>query len=443
MECRELKKLFSKISKDVRKISGNIYFFFHYTFHDLRHCQTMSKMLENLIHLQYPEYWSLRIAIYLHDTGMLINPRYWHKLRIPKDELSPPGDDLIANLEENAIVRSFLEKLGMSFEEAFFDGSGYLGLPPPLREKPWDEFSFIEKMVIRTVMRTLHPQIGDWAVRKRFIGEYPLECRKVAEMIGGMVRLHEDKTDERIRNLGLWEIAESPVKTNQKKLTALLILLDSLDCAGQSRASPEALDEIIDDVRMLEERMIEIEAEKDGKVSKGYGSLTHWVFKKYIRGVKVNKKKARITIVTETSTPSYLAGILFFEIANNVWPKYYLVSGILKEYKDIKDMRFHFDLAVQIPGPNRELKLFIGEEMRRIGSEFSGTYVDISELPPQLREKYKFKKIELPRALALLLGYGGTYDDYANKLAKEHVCRLLVELSSEQRSLLEPIFGCG
>ncbi|MEM2868456.1 MAG: hypothetical protein QXR84_08275, partial [Candidatus Bathyarchaeia archaeon] len=101
--------------------------------------------LRNSIRLQYPELWSLRMAIYLHDIGMFINPRYWHKLGVPKDGLSPPGEDLIADLEEDAIVKSLLESLGMGFEDAFFDENGCLRLPPPLKEKPWDEFSFIEK----------------------------------------------------------------------------------------------------------------------------------------------------------------------------------------------------------------------------------------------------------------------------------------------------------
>ena len=436
MDCRELKKLFIKIRGNVEEISGNIHFFFHYPFHDLRHCQKMFDYLEDLrnsIELGYPELWSLRIAIYLHDIGMFINPRYWHKLDISKDELSPPGEDPIAELEEDAIVRSFLGELGMGFENAFFDENGCLRLPLPLKEKPWDEFSFVEKIAVRTVMRTFHPQIGDRAVRKRFIGEHPLECRKVAEMIGGMVRLHEDKTNERIRNLGSWEIAGSPVGVDQKKLAALLILLDSLDCAGQSRASPEALDEIIDDVRMLEERAIEIEVERGAGVSKRYEHLPHWVFKRYIKEVKVDQ--ASITIVTETSEPSHLAGILFFEIANNVLPKFLLANSVLEEHG------LHFDLAVQIPGSTGG-ELLVGEELMKMGSEFAKSDVDASELPSQLREKYKFKGLRLPRALALLLGYGGTYNDYANKLVKEHVCELLVKLSREQRSLLEPIFGC-
>ncbi|MBO3832646.1 MAG: hypothetical protein FGF51_04580 [Candidatus Brockarchaeota archaeon] len=435
MDCKKLEKLFSRISEDVEKVSGNMYFF-HYTFHDLRHYQTMNKYLEKLrirINLQYPEFWSLKTAIYLHDIGMLMNPRYWHRLGIPKDELFPPGENLMAKLKEDTIMKVFLGELGMGFEKAFFDENGCLGLPPPLREKSWDEFSFIEKMAIRDVMRTLHPQIGDWAVRKRFIGERSSECRKVAEMIGGMVRLHEDKTDERIRNLGSWEIADSPINVDQKKLTALLILLDSLDCVGRSRASPEALDEIIDDVRLLEERVIKIEAEKDNGASKRYGFLPHWVFKKYIK--EVNIGQSSITIVMDTSTPSYFAGILFFEIAKNVWPKFDLANNILSKYA------YHFDLAVQTNQMSGTL-LLIEKELMTLGNEFSDIDVDPSELPPQLGEKCKLK-LKLPRALALLLGYGGTFDDYANKLAKKHVCGLLAKLSSKPRGLLKQIFGCG
>ncbi|MEM1548833.1 MAG: hypothetical protein QXI11_06380 [Thermoproteota archaeon] len=389
--------------------------------------------LRNSIRLQYPELWSLRMAIYLHDIGMFINPRYWHKLGVPKDGLSPPGEDLIADLEEDAIVKSLLESLGMGFEDAFFDENGCLRLPPPLKEKPWDEFSFIEKTAMRAVMRTLHPQIGDLAVRKKLIGEYPLECRKLSKMIGGMVRLHEDKTDERIRNLGSWEIAGSPVGVDQKKLIAILILLDSLDCAGQSRASPEALDEIIDEVRMLEEKAIEIEARKGGDADKRYGHLPHWVFKKYIKDVRINHTQT--TIVTETSSPPYLAGILFFEIASNVWPKYALASTILEE------QGIHFDLTVQMPGSTYG-KLLIDEDLMRLGDNFRRTVVDVSELPSQLMKKYEISRLRLPRALALLLGYGGTYNEYANQLAKKHVCRLLAELGGEQRSQLEQIFRC-
>ncbi|MGC8850149.1 MAG: HD domain-containing protein [Candidatus Bathyarchaeia archaeon] len=439
MDCKELKGLFAKISRNVEEVSGNIHFFFHYPFHDLRHCQNMYQCLEDLrnyVWLEYSELWSLRIAIYLHDIGMFINPRYWHKLGVPVDGLSSPGKDLIRELEEDAIVKSLLENLGMNFEDAFFGENGCLRLPPPLKEKPWDEFSFIEKTAIRVVMRTFHPQIGDWSVRKRFIGEYPLECRKFSEMIGGIVRLHEDETDGRIRNLGLWEIAGSPSGVDQKKLIALLILLDSLDCAGQSRASPEALDEIIDEVRMLEEKAIETEARKGGDADKRYGHLPHWVFKKYIKEVRINPDLGQIAIVTETSSPSYLAGTLFFEIANNVWPKYVLASSMLEEHG------FHFDLTIQMPDQAYGM-LLLDEELVKLGDKFRKTVVEASDLPQKLREKYEISKLRLPRALALLLGHGGTYNEYADQLAKKHVCRLLAEVSSEQRSQLEQIFKCG
>jgi hypothetical protein len=214
---------------------------------------------------------------------------------------------------------------------------------------------------------------------------------------------------------------------------AILILLDSLDCAGQSRASPEALDEIIDEVRMLEEEAIEIEAGKGGDAGKRYGHLPHWVFKKYIKRVEVDP--SRITVVAETSSPSHLAGILFFEIANNVWPKYALASKILEEYG------YHFDLMVQVPSPVYG-ELLMEEELMRLGKEFSKIVVEASELPRELGEKYKIR-LKLPRALALLLGYGGSYHEYADQLAKKHVCRLLAKFKSEQRSQLEKIFKCS
>ncbi|MEM1548483.1 MAG: hypothetical protein QXM02_05625 [Thermoproteota archaeon] len=432
MDCRDLKKLFTKIERNVEELSGNILFFFHFTFHDLRHCKNMYEYLEvlrNSVRLEYPELWSLRMAIYLHDTGMLINPRYWHKLGIPKDVLSPPGKDLIAELVEDVIVEEFLG--GKGFDDTFFDENGCLRLPTALKEKPWDEFSLVEKATMRAVMRKFHPQIGDWAARKRFIGEHPIECRKIGEMIGGMVRLHEGKDGERVKNLGLWEIAESPVSIDQRKITALLILLDSLDCAGQSRASPGTLDEIIDEVRMIEEKEIEIEAKRGGEKREGY--LPHWVFKKYIKEIAIYPNQ--IKIVTETSNPSYLAGILFFEIAKNVWPKYALASDILKDYG------FYSNLIVQMPSQTYG-ELLIDEDLMRLGKEFSETVVDSSELPPQLAEKYKIGKLRLPRMLALLLGYGGMYNEYANQLAKKHVCRLLAKLGGEQRSQLEQIFRC-
>jgi hypothetical protein len=388
--------------------------------------------LRNNLELGYSELWLLRIAIYLHDIGMFLNPRNWHRLGILKDTLSPPGEDTIKELAEDVIVKSFLDGLGMSFEDAFFDENNYLRLPPPLKGKPWDEFSLVEKIAMRTVMRELHPQIGDWAVRKKFIGEYPIECRKVSEMVGGMVRLHEDKNDERIKNLGSWEIAGSP-NVDQRKLMAILILLDSLDCSGQSRASLEALDEIIDEVRMLEEEAIEIEAGKGGDAGKRYEHLPHWAFKKYIKRVEVGS--GRITMVAETSSPSHLAGILFFEIANNVWPKYALASKILEEYG------YHFDLMVQVPSPVYG-ELLMEEELMRLGKEFNKIVVEASELPRELGEKYKIR-LKLPRALALLLGYGGSYHEYADQLAKKHVCRLLAKFKSEQRSQLEKIFKCS
>ena len=436
MNCGDLKKLFEKISKNVEEISGNIHFFFHYPFHDLRHCREMYKYLEDLrysnLDLGYSELWLLRTAIYLHDIGMFLNPRNWHKLRIPKDVLSLPGEDSIKELTRDAVVKSFLDGLGMSFEDAFFDENNCLRLPPQLKGKPWDEFSLLEKIAVRTVMRELHPQIGDWAVRRKFIGEYPPECRKISEIIGGIVRLHEDKDSERIRNLGSWEIAGS-LNIDQRKLTAILILLDSLDCVGQSRASPETLDEIMDDIRMLEEKMIEIEAEKGDDISKGCGHLPHWVFKKYIKRIEVCP--SRITVVVETTSPSYLAGILFFEMSNNVWPKYALASKILKEYG------YHFDLVVQIPSPVCGEQL-MEEELAKLEKEFSEIIVETSELPREFGEKYKIG-LKLPRALALLLSYGGSYKEYADQLAKKHVCRLLAKLGNGQRSLLEKIFKCG
>ena len=436
MDCGDLKELFEKISKNVEEVSGNIYFFFHYPFHDLRHCKEMNKYFDelrnNIYELESAELWLLRMSIYLHDIGMFLNPRNWHKLGISRDMLSSPGEDLIEDLTEDPIVKSFLDNLGMSFENAFFDENNCLRLPPPLKGKPWDEFSLVEKVAVRTVMRKLHPQIGDWAVRKKFIGEYPLECRKVSETIGGMIRLHEDESDERIRNLGSWEIAESNV--DQKKLAAILILLDSLDCAGQSRASPEALDEIIDEVRMLEEKEIELEAAKSGSTSKRYEHLPHWVFKKYIKKVEVGS--GRITVVTDTSSSSYLAGILFFEIANSMWPKYALASKILEEYG------YRFDLVVRVPGSVYS-ELLVEEDLMGLGKEFSKIIVETSELPKELREKYKLSELKLPRALALLLSYGGSYNEYADQLAKRHVCRLLTKLDSEQKNQLEKIFKCS
>jgi hypothetical protein len=51
-------------------------------------------------------------------------------------------------------------------------------------------------------------------------------------------------------------------------------------------------------------------------------------------------------------------------------------------------------------------------------------------------------KLKLPRALALLISYGGSCNDYAEQLAKKHACRLLANLKSAQISQLEEIFKC-
>jgi len=387
--------------------------------------------LRNLIKVSYAEYWLLKIAIYLHDIGMFLNPRNWHRLGVPKGALSPPGEDLVGRLKEDTIVKSFLNSIGMSFDDAFFDENSYLRLPPPLKEKTWDEFSLVEKLAVRTVMRVLHPQIGDWAVKRRFIGEHPLECRKISEVVGGLVRLHEDKSDVRIRNLGTWEVAGTVV--DQKKLMALLMLLDGLDCAGRSRASPEALDEIIEEVKILEEKAIEIEVERGGGAGKGCGHLLHWMFKKYIREVRISP--SRFTVVAETSNPSHLAGILFFEIAENVWPKYAIASKLLDEYGH------HFDLTVQVPSLMHG-ELLVEEDLMELGKEFSETIVEASELPREIGQKYE-TELKLPRALALLLSYGGSCSEYAEQLAKKHVCKLLAKLDNPQKSKLEEIFECS
>jgi hypothetical protein len=433
MGCRDLKELFNRVQRSAVEVSGNINFFFHYPFHDFRHYKQMDQYfdkLRNTVNVGSAEYWLLKVAVYLHDIGMFLNPRNWHKLGIPKSALSPPGEDLMGGLEEDAIVKTFLEGIGMSFDDAFFDENDYLRLPPPLKEKTWDEFNLVEKLAVRTVMRKLHPLIGEWAVKRRFIGEHPPECRKISEMIGGLVRLHEDECDERIRDLGAWEVAGTVV--DQRKLMALLMLLDGLDCAGQSRASPEVLDEIIDEVRMLEEKSIEIEAAKGGGAGNGCGHLPHWVFKRYIKEVRIGS--GRITVVAETSSPSHLAGILFFEVAGNVWPKYAIASRILDEYG------CHYDLTIEVPGPIHG-ELLAEEELMKLGEEFSKIDVEASELPREVGQKHK-TELKLPRALALLISYGGSCSDYAEQLAKKHACRLLANLKSVQKSRLEEIFKC-
>jgi hypothetical protein len=77
----------------------------------------------------------------------------------------------------------------------------------------------------------------------------------------------------------------------------------------------------------------------------------------------------------------------------------------------------------------------------KLGEEFSKIDVETSELPREVGQKHK-TKLKLPRALALLISYGGSCSDYAEQLAKKHACKLLANLQSVQKSRLEEIFKC-
>jgi hypothetical protein len=438
INCNDLKALFIAICKEVEEVSGYVHFFFHYTFHDLHHYRNMDQYLEDLrnyFRLEYSEYWMLKMGIYLHDIGLFLNPRCWHEFKIQKDELLLyTKEDPVEALKNNPLVKALLKKYSnkhsLSFEEAFFNEEGFLSFPSFLRNKAWDELDFVEKAGIREVMRLLHPQIGGSAVGQRFIPK----CKRIAEVIGNIISLHEGKVKTEIfKNIGKVEISESYV--DQKKLVALLILLDSLDCSGQSRASEEALNEIIEEIRIIEDKTIEIENQYDKNI-RSHGHLPHWIFKKHIKEVKI--KNNEVTIICDTSSPAYIAGILFFEIPINVWQKYMLANNILKEYG------IAFDLFVQVPKTssysNVEL-IRIEEGLMKLGSEFCKQE---SELP-MLKEKYGDRKFTLPRVLALLLSYPyGKYELKANQLASEYICNLLdSELSSIQRVQLKQIFRCN
>jgi len=411
-DCKDLKDLFRKVGKMAMDISGNIHFFFHYVFHDSRHWQNLLNYLEsvrNYINLSYAELWILRIAIQLHDIGLFLSPRYWNEFQISKEDLMQPNNNLLTELKRTLMVRALLDNLKQSFEEAFFDESNYLRLPSPLARKPWDEFNLIEKTAIRHIMRKLHAIIGSRAVVKKFIGTSTQECRKVSEIVGTMVRLHEGKHKEEVKNLGLWDISDSPI--DLKKVTALLVMLDAIDCAGVSRASPRTLDEIIDEIRLLEERIIEIERKynRERAVKNPPEYIAHWIFKRYIKRVDIEPGK--VIILTETTEPAYMAGIIFFEIANNVWPKFHLAQEILQEHG------FHFDLIVKTPSSELNISN-IADKITKLSSIFHEAIVNengISQLSKG--ESSIVYSLTLPRTLALLLSHG--YVSIANQILCE------------------------
>ncbi|MEM2294563.1 MAG: hypothetical protein QXX41_14935 [Nitrososphaerota archaeon] len=426
--CNDLKKLFYNIRDQVDEFCKNAPFFFHYVFHDSSHYKNMYEYLDSIRNrymLVYSELFLLRIAIYLHDIGMFLNPRRWSELKVSKDDLLLSDENLMEKLKKNVLVDSFLkEKIKMSFEDAFFNEDGCLRLPPKLKDKSWDEFDLIEKAAIREVMRKLHPLLGGRIIEQMFLSG----CEKISESVRKMVELHEGKSVKRIEDLSTCiKINDSCV--DLKKLTTLLILLDSLDCVGKNRASPETLRNIIDEIRKLEDKVIELETKSNNE---DHGYLAHWIFKNHIE--KINVRSSRITIFTDTLNPSPLAGILFFEINNNLWRKFDSVRRVLEEYG------LYFDIIVQTPD---QKTIFIERELSSFGKKFCSIPIDISELPSGLRERYKSGRFTLIRALALLLSYGGAYNDYADHLARKHICRLLAELGSEQRSQLEQIFRCS
>ena len=431
MECSDLEKLFRKIRREIEVTCGFVHFFFHYTFHDLRHYRNMDEYLSHLgyrrLELSYPELFILRMAIYLHDMGMFLNPRYWSELKIHKEDLLICNEDPVEKLRKNLLVDVLMRKMKTSFEDEFFDESGFLRFPPKMMGKTWDSFDLIDKAGIREVMRVLHPQVGAGGAR-RFIPR----CDRVASAVSSIIRLHECKTAEAFRYLGHEEVGGEDV--DLRKLAAILVLLDSIDCSRR-RASPEALEEITDEIRMLEEEIIEIESEK----SSNHGYLSHWIFKRHIKRIEI--EGSSITIVSDTSSPAHVAGMIFFEMANNVLPRFIAAKDMLSEYG------VALNLFLRIPGLTAPI--YLDERIMDAGRSFCSIFTGFPDWASRWKRRYGSREFTLPRVLALLLGGQrelGMRDptDKINSFAAEHVCKLLEseKLSDSQRAALLEIFKC-
>jgi hypothetical protein len=433
----DLESIYDRVKERAEDVLGYSHTFFsNYVFHDLQHSRNMErhfKELRNHISLGYYETWLTAISIYLHDIGMALFPRNWQELGLTRRELSGSagGDAILA--KDDFLIGAMLREIGEPDLESAFFKDGVLSFPRALAENSWDGLSPASRMGLRQVIRRLHPWLGAKAAEKKFLREWP----DVGLEVGRLIKHHSASvTEERSLDLGPGMVGGHVVDT--MKMSALLQLVDCIDCSQNERASADALWNLTRELLILDEEVDAIEMNEEspsmttGRASHGF--LSHWLFKQYVEKVVV--RPGMIVLRSNTLSPALVAGLLFFEVAENVWPVYLNAEGTLVQ-KGISHK-----LVVEFPGPRL---VVVDDSLMTFARELLRTHVTKDELDVDGLQVTKRDEVTFPRALCLLLS-SPNGEPYADEIASRYVRTLLGRgytrwgLSADSKKVLEEVY---